>query len=58
MTATHKTAWMPVMDFYRLKDGVIVENWLPIDILGMAHGLGNDLLARMRHYLGEHPTDL
>jgi len=53
MPATGGQARMPVMDFYRVdEDGLIRENWLPIDLLGMAAGLGNDLLARIRHLAG------
>ena len=45
---------MPVMDFYRLDEtGRIAENWLPIDVLGMADQMGVDLLARMLHYQGK-----
>jgi len=50
MTATGRTARLPVFDFYRLDGGRIAENWLPADIAGCAAGLGNDLLARARHY--------
>ena len=54
MPATGRVARMPVMDFYRVdSDGLIRENWLPIDLLGMAAGLGNDLLARIRHNAGD-----
>jgi predicted ester cyclase len=53
MPATGKRVRMPVMDFYRL-DGVrIAENWLPIDLLGLAAQMGNDLLARVRHHRGQ-----
>lgn len=52
MTPTGRTARLPVFDFYRLDGGKIAENWLPADIAGCAAGLGNDLLARARHYAG------
>ena len=55
MTATGRRALMPVMDFYRIDaDGRISENWLPIDVLGAAHGLGHDLLDEVAHRNG-HP---
>lgn len=52
MPGTGKTFRLPVMDFYRLDGDRIAENWLPADMVGMAHGLGNDLLARVRHLSG------
>ena len=53
MTATGRVIDMPVMDFYRLDEtGRIAENWLPIDVLGIAYQMGNDLLGRVRHYRG------
>lgn len=53
MPPTGRVARMPVMDFYRVDEsGLIRENWLPIDLLGMAAGLGNDLLGRIRHMAG------
>ncbi|MDJ1007294.1 MAG: ester cyclase [Paracoccaceae bacterium] len=52
MTATGRTARLPVFDFYRLEGDRIAENWLPADVAGCAAGLGNDLLARARHYAG------
>ena len=53
MTPTGRTIRVPVMDFYRLgPDGRIAENWLPIDVLGIAHQMGHDLLARIAHYAG------
>ena len=36
-----------VMDFYAHHEGLIRENWVPIDILHMLHQLGVDVLARM-----------
>ncbi|MCG6902313.1 MAG: ester cyclase, partial [Rhodobacter sp.] len=54
MPGTGRVIDIPVMDFYRLDaTGRIAENWLPIDILGIAHQMGNDLLARVRHYRGQ-----
>lgn len=43
--ATGRKVTMDVMDFYHFDDaGLITENWLPFDILGVAHQLGVDLL--------------
>ncbi|MEJ6388975.1 ester cyclase [Gymnodinialimonas ulvae] len=41
----HEVSFM-VMDFYHFDDdGLIAENWLPFDILGLTHQLGHDLLG-------------
>lgn len=59
MTATGRSVAIPVMDVYRLgPDGRIAENWLPIDVLGAAHQMGHDLLARAAHYAGRPGTEL
>ncbi|WP_224815186.1 ester cyclase [Hasllibacter sp. MH4015] len=43
--ATGRAVSFMVMDFYHFdSDGLIAENWLPFDILGLAHQLGVDLL--------------
>ena len=42
-----------VMDFYRIEDGLIAENWVPIDILNALDQLGMDVFARLRHQRGE-----
>lgn len=52
MTPTGRRIRMPVMDFYRLDGSRIAENWLPMDVLGLAHQMGNDLTARVAHYRG------
>ncbi|MCX7057639.1 MAG: ester cyclase [Proteobacteria bacterium] len=41
-----------VMDFYRLENGLIAENWVPIDILDILNQIGLDVFARMRHISG------
>ena len=42
-----------VMDFYRLDaDGLIAENWLPNDTLGLLAQMGVDALARVAHHGG------
>ncbi|MEL7026551.1 MAG: ester cyclase [Pseudomonadota bacterium] len=58
MAPTGRLAELPVFDFYRLDGTKIAENWLPADVAGCAAGLGNDLLARARHYAGIHPKEL
>jgi predicted ester cyclase len=53
MPGTGRVIDMKVMDFYRLTpDGRIAENWLPIDVIGLAHQKGYDILARLAHYRG------
>jgi predicted ester cyclase len=43
-----------VMDFYRFDaQGLIAENWLPNDTLGLLDQMGLDVLGRMRHLTGE-----
>lgn len=43
-----------VMDFYRFDaDGLIAENWLPNDTVGMMEQMGVDVMARMRHLIGD-----
>lgn len=43
--ATNRTVHIDVMDFYHFdEDGLILENWLPIDMLSLAHQLGLDLV--------------
>ncbi len=49
---TGKHVGMRVMDFYRLEDGVIAENWVPIDIIDVLRQLGVDVFDRMRHRNG------
>ncbi len=52
MPATGKEIRIPVMDFYRLEGTRIAENWLPMDVPYIAHQMGHDLFARLRHYRG------
>ncbi|MEM9973907.1 MAG: nuclear transport factor 2 family protein [Pseudomonadota bacterium] len=52
MPATGKRIAVPVMDFYRLDGDRIAENWLPMDVPFVAHQMGHDLFARLRHYRG------
>ncbi|MEL6644144.1 MAG: nuclear transport factor 2 family protein [Pseudomonadota bacterium] len=53
MPATGKFIRIPVMDFYRLEGTKIAENWLPLDTPYVAHQMGHDLFARLRHYRGQ-----
>jgi len=47
MPATGKPVFMRVMDFYLHHEGLIRENWVPIDMLHVFLQMGVDLLARM-----------
>ena len=59
MTGTGRAIRVPVMDFYRFDaGGRIAENWLPIDVLGIAAQMGHDLLERATHYAGRPRTAL
>jgi hypothetical protein len=40
---------MRVMDFYLADQGLIRENWVPIDLLNVLLQLDVDVLARVRH---------
>lgn len=53
MAPTGRKIAMSVMDFYRFDGSRIAENWLPIDILGLAAQMGVDVLARVRHHAGD-----
>jgi predicted ester cyclase len=50
---TGKRINMRVMDFYRLEDGLIDENWVPIDIVDILKQMGVDVLDRIRHISGK-----
>ena len=52
MAPTGRPIKMSVMDFYRFDGDRIAENWLPIDILGLAAQMGVDVLARVAHHAG------
>ena len=49
---------MRVMDFYRIENGLIAENWIPIDITNILLQMGVDVFARMRHLKGQPRTNL
>ena len=39
---------MRVMDFYRLENNRIAENWVPIDIIHILYQMGFDVFARLK----------
>lgn len=47
MGATGRTLSMRVMDFYLHHEGLIRENWVPIDIIDLLRQMGHDVFARM-----------
>lgn len=48
VAATGKSLTLNVMDFYRIAEQKIAENWVMLDYLGMFHEMGVDLVARSR----------
>jgi hypothetical protein len=52
LPATGKPVFMRVMDFYLHHEGLIRENWVPLDMLDLLQQMGFDALARMREMLG------
>lgn len=51
MPPTGKPVFMRVMDFYLHHEGLIRENWVPLDMLDLFRQMGVDLLARMADVL-------
>ncbi len=49
---------MRVMDFYRVEDGLIAENWVPIDITNILLQMGVDVFARLKHLQRRPRTQL
>jgi predicted ester cyclase len=49
---TGRPITMRVMDFYRADEGLIRENWVPIDILDVLLQMDVDVLARVRTRMG------
>ncbi|MEO0401632.1 MAG: ester cyclase [Pseudomonadota bacterium] len=47
---TDKKIVMRSLDFWRLENGLIRENWVMVDMLHMYDQLGVDVLARMREF--------
>ena len=58
LAPTGKRVTMRVMDFYRVEDGLIAENWVPIDIIDILCQLGVDVFGRLRHLQGRSRTTL
>jgi len=52
---TGRPVFMRVMDFYLHHEGLIRENWVPLDMLHLLDQMGFDALARMREILGRQP---
>lgn len=48
---TGRPVFMRVMDFYLHHEGLIRENWVPLDMLDLLRQMGVDVLARMRDRL-------
>lgn len=51
MPASGKPIFMRVMDFYLHHEGLIRENWVPIDMLHLFGQMGVDVLGRMNEVL-------
>lgn len=52
MPATGRAITMRVMDFYAADEGMIRENWVPIDVIQVLLQLDIDVMARARRYFG------
>lgn len=48
---TGRAVTMRVMDFYLHHEGLIRENWVPLDVLDLLRQMGVDVLARVRRLL-------
>lgn len=58
MPATGRPVAMRVMDFYRCENGLIAENWVPLDITHLLLQMGYDIFARIAHLRGHPRTSL
>lgn len=58
MPATGRPVGMRVMDFYRCENGLIAENWVPLDIIDLLRQMGYDVFARLAHLRGHPRTSL
>ena len=47
---TNRKVTMRVMDFYLHHEGLIRENWVPLDILDLLNQMGMDVLGRMESH--------
>ncbi len=52
LAATGKPVAMRVMDFYRLENDLVAENWVPLDIIDALLQLGTDVLGRVAELRG------
>ena len=48
---TGREVGMRVMDFYDHHEGLIRENWVPIDMIDLLLQMGVDVFGRMRQLL-------
>lgn len=53
LPATGRAVTMRVMDFYLAEQGLIRENWVPIDIINVLLQMDVDVLARVRSQFGQ-----
>ena len=58
MPATGRRVGMRVMDFYRCENGLIAENWVPLDITHLLLQMGYDVFGRIAHLRGNPRTSL
>ena len=54
-TATGRPVTMRVMDFYLHHEGLIRENWVPLDMLDLLNQMGFDAFERMRSFFDHRP---
>lgn len=57
LAPTGRAVTMRVMDFYRCDEGLIRENWVPIDIIDILRQLDVDVLARVRSQFGKRSSN-
>ncbi|WP_375452270.1 ester cyclase [uncultured Devosia sp.] len=57
MAPTGRTVRVRVMDFYYHHDGIIRENWVPMDIIDLLGQMGIDVFERMQSFFqrGRYP---
>ena len=46
------------LDFWRIEDGLIRENWVLVDLLDMYHQIGVDVFARLREFNKARPSGI
>lgn len=56
MPANDQAITMRVMDWWRAEDGLLVENWVLIDLLNLASQIGHELLPNVAHRLTRSPN--